>query len=306
MQLLITGGTGSIGSRLVESLAADHHEIIVLSRNPAAHKFPEGVSGVAWDGKTPDGWGHLVDGIDVVINLAGENLAGNGTIPSRWTDARKKSIRESRINAGQALVDAIRAADVKPKLLFQISGIDYYPPGDDLVTETSPPGDTFLANVVANDWEPSTAAVEGMGVRRIVGRLGPVLSMDGGPLPISVLQFKFFVGGHLGNGRQWLSWIHIDDAVNAIKHMCSSTHVEGVYNIVAPNPVRNEKFSQVLGSVTGRPKWIPAPAFALKLALGEISTLVLEGRQVSAQLLLDTQFKFKFAELKPALENLLE
>lgn len=305
MRFLISGGTGFIGSRLVISLAADGHQIVVLSRNPAAYQFPKGVEGAAWDAQTTAGWGHLVDGVDVVINLAGENLAGSGMIPSRWTDARKKRIRESRINGGQALTDAIAAADVKPKRLFQISGIDYYPPGDGLVTETSPPGNAFLADVVANDWEPSTAAVEAMGVRRIVGRMAPVLSMEGGPLPISVLQFKFFAGGRLGNGRQWLSWIHIDDAVDAIKYLVMHPHAEGVYNIVAPNPVLNKEFSQALGSVMGRPNWIPAPAFALKLALGEISTLVLDGRQVSAKHLMNIGFKFQYTEIKPALEDLV-
>ena len=305
MQIIVTGGTGLIGKPLTAVLAKNGHDISVLSRNPGAYQFPPGVQGVQWDAQTPDGWGRLVDGADAIINLAGENIAGKGAIPGRWNEERKQRIRASRRNAGKALVAAIEQAKVKPKLLFQASGIDYYPPGAELQSENFAPGNTFLSEVVAVDWEPSTAPVETMGVRRIVGRLGPLLSLDGGPLPISILQFKMFVGGRLGNGRQWLSWIHEDDAVGAIQYLVENRSASGVYNLVAPNPVQNKQFSSILGTVMGRPSLIPAPSFALKLGLGEISTLVLDGRRVSGQKLLDTGYQFKFEQLKPALKDLL-
>jgi len=306
MRAIITGGTGLIGSRLAASLAQAGHEVIVLSRNPDKHALPQGVRAEKWDARTAAGWGHLADGAGAIINLAGENISGTGALPARWTTERKQRIAESRLHAGQAVVEAVRQAANKPEVVYQASGSDYYGWGDRLFTENDAAGDAFLASVVTDAWEPATAAVEAMGVRRVIGRQGPVMSMDGGPLPFSVFQFKLFAGGRLGSGNQWMSWIHIEDAVRAIQYLVGNKQAQGVYNIAAPNPVTNKEFTQVLGQVMGRPTLIPAPAFALKLALGEISALVLEGQRIDVQKLRELGFTFNYPDLRLALLDLLK
>jgi uncharacterized protein len=306
MRAIITGGTGLIGSRLAASLAQAGHEVVVLSRNPGKHALPQGVRAAKWDARTAAGWGHLADGAGAIINLAGENIAGAGMLPARWTAERKRRIAESRLHAGQAVVEAVRQAANKPEVVYQASGSDYYGWGDKLFTEDDAAGDTFLGSVAIDSWEPATAAVEAMGVRRVIGRQGPVMSMDGGPLPFSVFQFKLFAGGRLGSGNQWMSWVHIEDAVRAIQYLVENKQAQGVYNIAAPNPVTNKEFTQVLGQVMGRPTLIPAPAFALKLALGEISALVLEGQRIDVQKLRELGFTFNYPDLRLALLDLLK
>ena len=306
MRAIITGGTGLIGSRLAASLAQAGHEVVVLSRNPGKHALPQGVRAAKWDARTAAGWGHLADGAGAIINLAGENISGTGALPARWTAERKRRIAESRLHAGQAVVEAVRQAASKPEIVYQASGSDYYGWGDRLFTENDAAGDTFLGSVATDSWEPATAAVEAMGVRRVIGRQGPVMSMDGGPLPFSVFQFKLFAGGRLGSGNQWMSWVHIEDAVRAIQYLIENKQAQGVYNIAAPNPVTNKEFTQVLGQVMGRPTLIPAPAFALKLALGEISALVLEGQRIDVQKLRELGFTFNYPDLRLALLDLLK
>jgi uncharacterized protein (TIGR01777 family) len=227
-------------------------------------------------------------------------------LPARWTEERKQRIRDSRRMAGLALVKAISEANQKPRVFFQVSGIDYYAPGDKLVDEQAPPGSTFLASVVTEDWEPSTAPVEEMGVRRIIGRLGVVLSTEGGALPPSLLQFRLFAGGKLGDGQQWMSWVHVADAVRAIQFLVENTEAEGPYNIVAPQPVRNKELTKELGSIMGRPSLIPVPGSALKLVLGDVSTLVLDGRPVSSGRLQELGFEFLYPDLHSALRDLLK
>jgi uncharacterized protein len=307
MRYIITGGSGVIGTRLSAELIADGHEVISLSRNPSNYQFPTGVQPVAWDARTADGWGHLVDGAFAVINLAGENIGGTGILPTPWTwsEERKQRIRESRLDAGRAVVAAVDAAANKPQVVYQISGIDYYPPGDDLMTEEDSHGHQFPADVVVDYWEPSTAAVETMGVRRIVGRTAPLLSLETGPLPPSLLQFKLFAGGRLGSGKQWFTWIHEDDVVRAIRFLIETESTAGVYNIAAPNSVTNAEFTKTLGEIMGRPTLIPVPEFALKMILGEVSALVLQGRLVSVKKLEEAGFIFHFPTIDGALRDLL-
>lgn len=307
MRTIITGGTGVIGSRLAKHLAANGHEVIVLSRNPAQHRLPEGVEGVQWDARTAAGWGHLADGAFAIVNLAGENIGGKGTIPlpGTWSAGRKQRIRESRRQAGEAVVAAVEAARVKPRVVFQMSGIDYYPASERVMTEESGAGQAFPADVAANYWEPSTAGVEQFGVRRVIGRTAPLLNLENGPLPASVLQFKLFAGGRLGSGRQWFSWIHIEDAVRAIRFLIEAETARGIYNLAAPDPVTNATFTRVLGKVMRRPTLVPVPEFALKLLLGEVSALVLEGRPVSVEKLQDLGFTFLFPKLEEALRDIL-
>lgn len=306
MRIIITGGTGLIGTPLSRQLAQSGHEVIVLSRSPDKYKLPPGVRAEKWDAETATGWSHLADGAGAIINFAGENISGNGFIPSRWTDERKERIKLSRLKAGQAVTQAVAAAQTKPGVVLQASGIDYYPAGDALQTEEMPPGDSFLAKVVTDYWEPTTADVEEMGVRRVVMRTGIVLSMEGGALPITVLPFKLFAGGPLGGGSQWWSWIHLQDMVNAVQFLLENEQAHGPVNLVSPNPLTNKAFAATVGSVLGRPSLIPAPSFALKLGLGEMSTIVLDGRRVSSQKLQDLGFTFQFPDARSALTNLLK
>ncbi|WP_420631175.1 TIGR01777 family oxidoreductase [Candidatus Leptofilum sp.] len=306
MRVIITGGTGLIGSALAKNLAADGHEVIVLSRNPEKYSFPSNIHGEKWDGKTAAQWGHLADGADAIVNLAGEPIAGTGLLPSRWTEERKRRIRQSRIDAGTAVTQAIRAAANKPKLVIQSSGVDYYGnvQSNQIITETSPNGSGFLASVTV-DWENSTAEVEAMGVRRVILRSGIVLSMESGALPITVLPFKFFVGGPLGNGQQWWPWIHLDDEVRAIRFLLESEVASGPYNLCAPNPLSNKDFAKTIGQVINRPAFFPAPAFAIKLALGEIAAIVLDGRRAIPQKLQEAGFTFTYPQAQEALQDLL-
>jgi uncharacterized protein (TIGR01777 family) len=307
MRYIITGGSGIIGRQLSASLAADGHEVIALSRDPSGRQLPGGVRGVRWDARTAEGWGQLADGAYAIINLAGESIGGSGPIPrpGTWTDERKRRIKESRLHAGRAVVAAVEAATVKPRVVFQMSGIDYYPATDRVMTEESDRGRQFLAEVVADYWEPSTAPVEELGVRRVVGRTAPLLHLETGPLPASILQFKLFAGGRLGSGRQWFSWIHAEDATRAIRFLTETEAAEGVYNLASPNPVTNAEYSRTLGRVMGRPSLLPVPEFALKLMLGEVSALVLEGRPVSVNKIQDLGFTFRFPELESALRDTL-
>jgi uncharacterized protein (TIGR01777 family) len=308
MRYIITGGSGFIGSRLSRSLIADGHEVIVLSRNPAKQSVGSGVQVVQWDTRTADGWSHLVDGAFAIINLAGETIGGSGTIPlpSTWSDERKRRIKESRRDAGRAVADAVAAATVKPQVVVQMSGIDYYPASNTVMTEESARGRQFLADVVADYWEPPTAPVEEMGVRRVIARTAPLLSLETGPLPASVLQFKLFAGGRLGSGKQWFSWIHTEDAVRALRFLAEMEAARGVYNVAAPNPVTNAEFTKILGQVMGRPSLLPVPEFALKLILGEVAALVLEGRPVSVKKLEKLGFTFHFPVLEVALRDILK
>lgn len=306
MRILVTGGTGLIGTPLSQQLAASGHEVIILSRSPAKHTLPVGVPAVAWDGRTTSGWAHLADGAGAIINLAGESIGGSGFPPPRWTAARKQRILQSRLDAGQAVTAAVQAATVKPGVVIQMSGIDYYGnvPGHTAVTESSPKGSGFLSDVTAQ-WEASTAVVETLGVRRVVLRTGLVLSLDGGALPQTMLPYKFFAGGPLGSGKQWWPWVHLADVVRAMQFLVENESAGGVFNVCAPNPLSQKEFGRVLGQVMGRPSLIPAPTFALKLMLGEMAAMVLDGRRAVPNRLQELGFTFQYPEAREALLDLL-
>ncbi len=308
MRIIITGGSGMIGRALVANLAADGHAVIVLSRRPEDRRtrLPASVQVEPWDGKTAAGWGPLADGADAIVNLAGHSIGGEGFPPPRWTPALKQRILHSRIEAGNAVVEAVRAASQKPRMLLQMSGIDYYGPGDNATpfTESSPAGSSFLAGVVVA-WEKATEAVEALGVRRVVARTGPVLSMEGGAFPRLLIPFRLFAGGPLGNGRQPFSWIHIEDQVRAMRFLIENEQARGIYNLTAPHPLTNGELAKIVGRVMGRPSFVPAPAFALRLALGEVSTLVLDGQRVLPQRLLEAGFTFQYPDAELAVRALL-
>jgi uncharacterized protein (TIGR01777 family) len=308
MRILITGGTGLIGRALSANLAADGHEVVVLSRSPERAKdLPDRVRAEFWDARTADGWAHLADGANAIVNLAGANLAGSSFIPSRWTAERKRIIRESRTQAGQAVVEAVKQAGTKPGMVIQASGVGYYGfTGDERLTEDAPPGDDFLAQLASRDWEPSTEAVESMGVRRAIIRTGAVLDRKEGALPRLLFQYRLFVGGPIGGGRQWLSWIHPADAVAAIRYLIERQEASGPFNLTAPEPKPNAEFGRALGRVMGRPSFVPIPGLPLRLALGEISSVVLEGQRVIPRRLLDLGFEFRFPMAEAALKDVLD
>jgi uncharacterized protein (TIGR01777 family) len=302
MRVIITGGTGLIGRALAAELIAGGHEVIALSRSPRlAEGLPAGVKVEGWDSRTAKGWGTLADGAGAIINLAGESIAGTSFLPGRWNDARKKAILDSRLDAGKAVVEAVSQASIKPGVVIQSSGVDYYPADEKQeMTEDSAPANTFLAEV-CKQWEASTAAVEAMGVRRCVIRTGVVLARDGGALPRMALPFTMFAGGPIGSGRQPFPWISLLDEVKAIRFLVENSACEGVYNLTAPNPLTNAEFSRVLGKVLGRPAFIPAPGFAFKAAFGEVSQLLLEGRRAVPRRLLAAGYIFQHPDAESAL-----
>jgi len=300
MKIIITGGTGLIGSALAKNLAKDGHEVILLSRRiPPSKGYPAGIRLEKWDGRTSQGWGRLADGADAIINLAGENLSAG-----RWTNKRKQAILESRANAGAAIVQAIQQATNKPRVLIQSSAVGYYGPSDVAwFSEDDAPANDFLAKV-CQAWEASTQPVEALGVRRVVVRSGVVLSTRSGALPRMLLPFKLFAGGPLGSGQQWLSWVHVEDEVRALRFLIDTAQARGVFNISA-EPVTNRQFAQTIGKVMWRPAFFPVPAFIIRLAFGEMSTVVLDGQRVSTKRLLEMGFQYRFPKAEAALKDLL-
>ncbi len=301
MRVVITGGTGLIGRRLVDRLIQAGHRAVVLSRAPErVTDLPEGAAVARWDRAAVDDLAATISGADAVVHLAGENIGGG-----RWTKPRKRRIRESRVAGSRAIAEAFERAESRPPVLIQASAVGYYgPSGDEELTEASPSGDDFLA-ATCREWEAASAGVEALGVRRALIRSGVVLSTRGGALPKMMLPFKLFAGGPAGSGRQWLPWIHIEDEVGAIRFLIERSEAVGPFNLTSPNPLTNREFSRVLGRVMGRPSLLPAPAFALKLALGEMSTLLLDGQRALPSRLVEHGFAFRFPEARVALEDLL-
>ncbi len=302
MRILITGGTGLIGSALSRSLVESGNEVTILTRSAGRRQAqaPEGVNYEEWDGETVAGWGQQVSQVDAIVNLAGAGIA-----EGRWTPARKELIRGSRTRSGQALVSAIQDSGTVPKVLIQSSAVGYYGPGDDqVITEEASPGSDFLASV-CKDWEASTEQVESLGVRRVVIRTGVVLSAQGGALPKMTLPFRLFAGGPLGSGRQYFPWIHIDDEVAAIRFLLEDEQASGPYNLAAPNPPTNKEFVRHLGGVMGRPSLMPTPSLALRTLFGEMSTVLLDGQRAVPLRLQEAGYQFAFPDPVAALRDLL-
>ena len=306
MRIIITGGSGLIGRALAERLAGKGHEVHILSRNPDRVKgLVSGTVVEGWDGRTPQGWGPLVNndsasGGTAVVNLAGESIASG-----RWRESRKRRLRESRLDSTRAVVEAVRKASDPPKVLLQGSAVGYYGPrqGGE-VTEESPPGEDFLARL-AVAWEQASEPVEALGVRRVLLRTGVVLAESGGALQKMALSFRFFAGGRVGDGKQVMSWIHLEDEVKAICFLLESPQAAGPFNLTAPQPVTNQEMTQALAERLGRPAFMAVPAFALKLALGEMSTIVLKGQRALPRRLQEEGFEFRYPVLESALADLL-
>ncbi len=303
MRVIITGATGFIGKSLCQELTEAGYEVVALSSNreAGAKILGEKVKVVQWDGKTAKGWGNLANEAYAIINLAGSNISSG-----RWTDKRKKVILESRLNAGKAVVEAVRQAKEKPKVIIQASGIGYYGShGDEIVDEEFSPGKGFMPEV-AQQWELSTKAVELLGVRHIVIRTGVVLGKEGGAFPRLALPFRLFAGGRVGSGEQWFSWIHLKDEVGAIRFLMEKEELEGVFNLTAPGAVKEKEFARVLGKVMHRPSWFPVPGFVLRVLFGELAqAALLTGQRVVPKRLLEAGFKFQYTEVETALQEIL-
>jgi uncharacterized protein len=301
MRVIIPGGTGTVGRALAQELISAGHQVWVLSRRPQAVRPIEGVIVAPWDGETAAGWGHLVNGTDAVVNLAGENIGAQ-----RWSTRRKQEIYDSREKVGRAVVEAVAQAEQPPQVVLQASAIGYYgKSGEQILTEDQPPGDGFLAQV-CTVWEASTEAVEEMGVRQVVTRTGLVISEKGGFMDPVLLQYRLFGGGPLGGGKQWWSWIHLRDVVRAMRFLLENSSARGPYNLTAPNPVRMDTFGREVGKVLRRPHYFPIPSLGLKLALGEMSELVLEGQHVIPKRLQEEGFQFTFNQVDSALRDTLD
>jgi uncharacterized protein (TIGR01777 family) len=301
MRVVITGGSGLIGSAAAKDLGSAGHEVVVLTRDPSRVKsLPPGTRAVQWDGKTSQGWGTLLDGDTAVLHLAGDPIA-----EGRWTEEKKRRIRQSRVESGRAVLEAIRQAKSRPRALLQGSAVGYYGAcGGEVVTESHAPGDDFLARVCV-EWEASTAEAASLGVRRPVLRTGIVLSQEGGALPKMALPFRMMAGGPMGGGRQWVPWIHIVDEVGAIRFLLEREDADGPFNLSAPEPLTNRDFSRALGRALTRPSFAPAPGFALRLLLGEMAEALLHGQRAVPQRLLELRYVFRYPEAAGALRSLV-
>jgi uncharacterized protein (TIGR01777 family) len=295
MKVAISGAIGLIGTALRESLAADGIQIVALSRSPAIPPLET----ITWDVENGRFDASRLEDVDAVVHLAGEPIA------QRWNDARKKAIRESRVKSTRLLIEGLKSLKRRPKVLISGSAIGFYGDrGDETLVESSPAGTGFLPET-CQAWEHAAMEAMGLGIRTAVLRTGIVLSTKGGALKKMLLPFRLGAGGPVGGGRQWMSWIHIDDLVGAIRHILQKDEIMAAVNGVAPEPATNAEFSKALGRALSRPAFLPAPAFALRIAFGEMSSIVLEGQKVLPKKLLDTGYRFRFPQLSGALEDIL-
>jgi uncharacterized protein (TIGR01777 family) len=301
MNIVIAGGSGFLGTALTQALVADGHDVTILTRqNPPPAARPH-VSSVFW---TPNGssggWATSVNGADAVINLAGESIAAK-----RWSDAQKQKLRDSRLHATRSLTTAIRESARAPATFISGSAVGYYGDrGEETLTEASPPGHDFLAEL-AKQWE--AAAIDVANVTRVaLIRTGIVLDREGGALPKMLPPFKMFVGGPLGSGTQYMPWIHKEDWVRLVSWTLTHEGARGPLNATSPVPVTNAEFSKALGRVLKRPSLLPAPGFALRIALGEMAdALLLSGQRALPVRATDLGFSFRYANIDEALASVL-
>lgn len=303
MKILITGGTGFIGSHVLHHLSVKPHHIILLTRSESRTVTvnESTVQYIQWDPYTTGSWSKEVDGCDIVINLIGKNV-----FEERWNEKVKQEILNSRIVPTKLLVEAISLAIRKPSLLISASAVGFY--GDrneEIVTEGSSGGADFLADVV-NQWEGAAYEAEKYGVRVATPRIGLVLEKSGGMIGKMLLPFQLFVGGPIGSGKQFLPWIHMDDVVRGILYPMENYNFRGIYNLTSPNPVSMKEFSEIFGNILHRPSWIPVPNVALQILYGEGAKVILSGQKVIPEKLLAAGYQFAYKELNTALNNILK
>lgn len=296
MKVLIAGGTGFLGSALIRSLQKDHHQVITLTR-----RAPKSPAELHWDGETTNGWGHIVNEVDAVVQLTGYGLEH-----WPWTARQKKRFVDSRILPGRALASAIQDASRRPRVFLQTSGINRYGlRGEGIADESTPAADDFLAQLTVQ-WEDATKTMEEIGVRRVIARTAPVLSGRGGLFPLMALPVKLFAGGKFGDGGQAMPWIHLADQIGAIRFLLENENARGAFNLISPEPTSNADFMRTIAKVLRRPYWFHVPTFLLRLVLGEMSVLLTEGRYSQPKRLQELGYSFQYPHLEDALTNLLK
>ncbi len=300
MRVLVTGATGLVGRALVRDLLAHADDVVVVSRDPAgARALLPGIAGAhAWSPLAEPLPVEALDGADAVVHLLGESIAG------RWTAAKKRAIRETRVESTRNVVEAFRSVSARPAVLVSASAMGYYGSrGDQELDEESGPGEGFLADV-AREWEAEASRAQELGLRVVVLRTANVLAPDGGTLSPLRRLFRLGLGGPMGSGRQWLPWVHVADEVGIIR-LALTEALSGAVNVVAPGIVRQRDFARTLGRVLGRPALVPAPAWALRLVLGELAGESLSSQRMAPQAALAADYAFRFPDLELALRDLL-
>jgi uncharacterized protein len=306
MRIVVAGGSGFLGSALAETWAEDGHDVRVLTRSlqpgVARHESGTGVPGITSVGWKADGEaGHVteqVDGADAVINLAGASIGGK-----RWTPQRKAELRDSRILATRTLAAAVQAAKSPPSVFVSASGADYYEPGDTPKPEESPAGRTFLAQL-CEDWEREALRAGRDGLRIALVRSGIVLERSGGALPQMARPFRLFAGGRVGSGRQYMSWIHRLDWIEIIRWIVQTPNVSGAINATAPYPVTNREFTRALAHALKRPAMLPAPAFAVRAAIGELADYIIAGQRAIPTRAVALGYHFRYPEIDIAFRGI--
>lgn len=298
MKILISGSHGLVGSALVKSLVEDGQEVVRLVR----HEPPAGTFEIGWRPNHGRIDAQHLEGLDAVVHLAGESIASG-----RWTEEKKRAIRDSRVKGTRLLSETIAQLSRPPAVFISASAIGYYGNrGDELLTETSSPGNDFLASVCM-EWEEATRPAVEKGIRTVITRFGIILDRDGGALSKMLTPFQMGIGGRIGDGRQWMSWIALDDVVNVLKFVMLDRAISGPVNVVAPNPVTNAEFTKLLGRVLSRPTFFPVPAFGARLAFGEMAdALLLSSQRVEPGVLADRGFAPYWPRLEPALKHVLQ
>ena len=297
MRLVVTGASGFIGSALCAALLERGHALTLFTRGSPRDANTGTKRWLHWTPGNLRDWDAALDGVDGVINLAGEPIA-----EKKWTRTQRRRIEKSRIDATHSLVQACAKVRQKPHFLINASAVGYYGPrGDETLTEDTPPGDDFLS-IVCQQWEEEAQKAEELGMRVVRLRTGIVLGPGGGALAKMAVPFKFFMGGPLGSGKQWMSWIQLEDLLRMFLLAIDNPLARGPINATSPNPVQNKEFSQALGKAIHRPSWAPVPAFVLKLALGEMAQMLLTGQRVIPAAAEKLGFQFRYPNLQEALE----
>ena len=301
MDIAIAGGTGLVGQALTEYLINNGHHVYILTRDTSNKQNTEKIKFVEWltGNATPEVELHSVAAF---VNLAGESINSG-----RWSEERKHRILESRLASTKEIVRIMEAMVNKPSVLINASAIGFYGTSESAVfTENDKvAGSDFLASTVSK-WEEESLVAESHGIRTVLTRFGIILDKEEGALPRMILPYKLFAGGTVGSGHQWLSWVHINDVVRIIEFCLQNESIQGAVNVTAPHPERMKHFGKTIGKVMGRPHWIPAPSFALKIALGEMSDLVLKGQKVMPAKLERAGYTFLFPNLEGALVDILK
>jgi uncharacterized protein (TIGR01777 family) len=295
MKVLIAGGSGFLGTSLKKSLVKADHDVFILTRRASKDEHE-----IQWDGQTPNEWGHRINEMDAVVNLTGYGLEH-----WPWTKRQKQKFVDSRVMPGLALVSAIQSATRRPRVFLQTSGINRYGlRGEGLADESTPPAGDFLGQLTVK-WEDATQPVEELGVRRVIARNAVVLARKDGLFPLMALAPRLFFGGKLGDGQQAMPWIHITDQTNALHFLLENENASGPFNLISPEPSSNIEFMRAVCKALHRPYWFHVPKLLLRMALGEMSVLLTEGRFSQPKRLIESGFEFQFGKLEKAMANLL-